>query len=111
MMDFKNLKYPKSTPIKASKLRETLFASLDSVYSTNATLVVEKSGIPIAYIVSPETYKQMDLKDKKASEDAEFKKILDDTRGMFADDPIFEKDLKERRKIELIAAKRRKNAW
>jgi len=111
MLKQDNYKYPKIKTLSASKLRENLFTSLDSVYSTNETLVIEKSGIPIAYIISPEDYKSLEIPDIHAAEELEFFKLLEETQGLWSDIPDFDKNLKERESIEQKAAKRRTKKW
>ena len=101
--DYKNAK-----PISATKLRDSLFTSLDNVYFKRETLVVEKSGIPIAYIISPKDYESKYSVNKS---DEDFFAALEATKGIWTGDKDFEKDARRKRKIELTAAKRRKKTW
>src|SRR3989344_936069 len=104
----KQTTYKKEKPISATKLRDSLFTSLDDVYFKRETLVVEKSGIPIAYIVSPKDYEATYVEDKF---DEEFFEAVKATKGIWANDTDFEKDMKKRKRIELAAAKKRRKEW
>jgi len=104
----KEINYEKPKKISATKLRDSLFTSLDDVYLKNETLVVEKSGIPIAYIVSPKKFE--DLEDPEARK-ASFLAVLEKTRGIWKDDADYEMRERKRRKLELSRARERRKVW
>lgn len=75
---------PTTQTMKASDAREHFASVLKSVFRRETRVVVEKSGIPVAAIVSAEDLERLDRLDR---ERAERFKVIDEMRAAFAGVP------------------------
>ena len=75
---------PMTQTMKASDARQHFASVLNRVFRKEARVVVEKSGIPVAAIVSAEDLKRLDQLDR---ERAERFKVIDEMRAAFAGVP------------------------
>lgn len=93
---------PMTQTMKASEARQNLSQVLNSVYRGEKRVIVEKSGIPVAGIVSAADLARLNELDKKR--EAAFA-ALDATREAFRDMP---REELEREVTKAITASRRK---
>jgi prevent-host-death family protein len=92
----------KARAIKLSEARSTFRALVNDVYRTHDRVIVEKSGIPVAAIVSVADLERLDRFERERDERF---KIIDEIRARFADvDP----EELEREAVNAIAAVRAK---
>jgi prevent-host-death family protein len=70
--------------IKASTARQEWSKILNKVFREEARIVVEKSGIPVAAIISAEDLKRLDQLEKERSDRF---RILDEVKAAFRDIP------------------------
>jgi prevent-host-death family protein len=70
--------------INASTARQEFSKILNKVFREDTRIVVEKSGIPVAVIISAEDLKRLDQLDKERSERF---RILDEVKAIFKDIP------------------------
>ena len=75
---------PMTQTMKASDARQHFASVLNRVFRKEARVVVEKSGIPVAAIVSAEDLKRLDQLDQ---ERAERFTVIDEMRAAFAGVP------------------------
>jgi len=94
---------PMTQIMKASEARQNLSQVLDSVYRGEKRVIVEKSGIPVAGIVSAADLERLNKLDERREEAFA---ALDATREAFKDVP--DEEL-EREVEKSIAAARRKS--
>lgn len=94
---------PVTKTVKASEARQQWSGLLNEVFKGETRVVVEKSGIPVAAIISVDDLQELVRKEK---ERAERFKALDATREAFKDVP--DEEL-EREITKAIASVRRKN--
>ena len=71
---------PMTQTMKASDARQHFSSVLNRVFRKETRVVVEKSGIPVAAIVSTEDLKRLDRLDR---ERAERFKVIDEMRDVF----------------------------
>jgi len=76
--------YPKTQTMKISEVRGQLNNLVNQVYRKETRIVVEKSGIPVAGLVSVEDLRRLDQLDRER--DARFA-VIDEIREAFADVP------------------------
>lgn len=89
--------------INASQARQQFSQLLNQVFRRQARVIVEKSGIPVAAIVSAQDLEQLSRLEQQR---AERFKALDATRGAFK---VIPDEELEREVAKAIAAVRRKN--
>src|SRR5215216_6753872 len=70
--------------VKATEARDRLSQLLNSVYRGEGRVVIERSGIPVAAIVSPEDLVALDRMDQQR---AELAGVLSEMREAFKDVP------------------------
>jgi|SRR5215218_3832221 len=75
---------PTNKVIKATEARDRLPQLLNSVYRGEGRVVIERSGIPVAAIVSPEDLVALDRMDQQR---AELAGVLSEMREAFKDVP------------------------
>jgi len=75
---------PTTQTMKISDVRSRLNTLVNEVYRKETRVVVEKSGIPVAGLVSAEDLKRLDQLDRQR--DARFA-VIDEVREAFADVP------------------------
>jgi len=75
---------PVTQTMKISDVRGQLNNLVNRVYRRETRVVVEKSGIPVAGIVSAEDLQRLDLLDRER--EADFA-VVDELRGAFRDVP------------------------
>jgi prevent-host-death family protein len=75
---------PANKVIKATEARDRLPQLLNSVYRGESRVVIERSGIPVAAIVSPQDLAALDRMDQQR---AELAGVLSEMREAFKDVP------------------------
>jgi prevent-host-death family protein len=73
--------------INASTARQEWSKILNKVFREETRIVVEKSGIPVAAIISTEDLKRLDRLEKERSDRF---RVLDEIKAAFRDIPEFE---------------------
>jgi prevent-host-death family protein len=95
---------PRTKTIKASDARQQFSQLLNEVFRRESRIIVEKSGIPVAAIVSAEDVQQLAcLEDERRRDFA----ILDEMRAAFKDIPPEEIEREVARAIRAV----REDAW
>jgi prevent-host-death family protein len=95
---------PTTETVKASDARQQLPTILNRVFRREARVLVEKSGIPVAAIVSAHDLQRLEQLDKKQDEDFAF---IEEIRSRFEGIPAEEI---ERETDRALAAVRARNA-
>ncbi len=95
---------PTTRTMKISDVKQQLNRLVNQVYRQETRIVVEKSGIPVAGIVSAADLRRLDRLDQ---ERAERFKILDEFGAAFADVPADELEREVERAITEVRAERR----
>lgn len=100
-------KTQKQIKVTVTQFRNNLFNYLDSVFLNKQSMVVEKGGMPIAF-VSP----VVSSFDEDANKErlGKLREALNATRSLWAEDDWL-KTQKRREKIESRLSKERKNQW
>lgn len=93
---------PVTKTLKASEARQHFSQLLNQVYRRQTRVIVEKSGIPVAAIVSAEDLNQLKQADEEREKDFA---IVDEIRQAFKDVPD---DELEREVTKTIASVRKK---
>lgn len=96
-------KQPAIQTIKVSDVRQNLGELLNSVFRREARVLVEKSGIPVAGIVSAEDLNRLDRLDR---ERAERFQVIDEMRAAFQDVPLAEIEREAARSLAEVRAER-----
>ena len=91
--------------MKASDVRQHWSKLLNQVFRKEVRVLVEKSGIPVAAIVSAEDFKRLKQLEQQREEDF---KALDATREAFKDVPPEEIEREVTRAIRAIRAENRR---
>ncbi len=98
-------KEPMTKIMKASEARNQFSDVINQVFRKEARVVVEKSGIPVAAIISAEDLRRFEESEKRR---AEAFKALDATRAAFKDVPDEELEQEVARAVAGARAKLRK---
>src|SRR4051812_26201747 len=91
--------------IKISQARDQLNTIVNQVFRKETRVLVEKSGIPVAAIVSTDDLKELQRMEEKRKE--EFK-LLEDMRKAFADVPEERLEKETAKAVERARAEARK---
>lgn len=94
---------PTTQTMKISDVKQQLNRLVNQVYRRETRIVVEKSGIPVAGIVSAADLRRLDRLDQ---ERAERFKILDEFGAAFADVPAEELEREVERAVTEVRAER-----
>jgi prevent-host-death family protein len=78
---------PMTQIMNATEARQQFASVLNRVFRKETRVVVEKSGIPVAAIVSAEDLKRLDRLDQVERERAERFAVIDEVRSAFAGVP------------------------
>jgi prevent-host-death family protein len=98
---------PITETMKISDVRSNLNTLVNEVYRHEKWVIVEKSGIPVAAVVSTEDLRQLGQLRKKREE---MFKTVDRMRAAFADVPPEEIDRMAEQTIAEVRAERRASA-
>jgi prevent-host-death family protein len=96
---------PMTKTMKASEARQQFSQLLNEVFRGEARVIVEKSGIPVAAIVSAEDFKQISRIEEERRRDFA---ILDIMREAFKDVPADEIEREVSRALREIREENRK---
>ena len=97
-------KQPTTQTMKISQVKQQLNRLVNQVYRRETRVMVEKSGIPVAGIVSAEDLRRLERLDR---ERAERFKILEEFGEAFKDVPVEELERETARAIAEVRAERR----
>jgi prevent-host-death family protein len=95
---------PTSRIVKATEARDRLPQLLNSVYRGEGRVVIERSGIPVAAIVSPRDLAALKRMDKQR---AELAGVLADMRDAFKDVPQEEIEAETSKAVAEVRAQMR----
>jgi prevent-host-death family protein len=95
---------PPTQTMKISEVKQQLSGLVNRVYHRETRILVEKSGIPVAGIVSAQDLRRLDRLDR---ERAERFRILDEIGEAFKDVPAEELEREVARAIAEVRAERR----
>ena len=95
---------PETRTMSISTVRGQLNNLVNTVYRGETRVLVEKSGIPVAGLVSADDLRRLDLLDRERS--ARFE-VVDEVRAAFADVPDDEIEAEADRAIAQVRAERR----
>jgi prevent-host-death family protein len=95
---------PMTKTIKASEARQQFSQLLNEVFRRESRVLVEKSGIPVAAIISAEDFKRLA---RLEQERAEQFKILDEIGAAFQDVPAEEIEREVKRAITQVRQQNR----
>lgn len=90
--------------MKISDVKQQLNRLVNEIYQQGARIVVEKSGIPVAGIVSVTDLRRLERLDQ---ERADFFKVLDEFGAAFADVPLEELEREVERALSEVRAEQR----
>lgn len=90
--------------IKVTDVRQHLGELLNQVFRRETRVLVEKSGIPVAAIVSPDDLRRLDQLDQ---ERAERFQVIDELRAAFKDVPPEELEREAARAVAEVRTERR----
>ena len=96
---------PMTQTMKASEARQQFSQVLNKVFRGETRVVVEKSGIPVAAIISAE---DLELLNQMESQRAEHFKVLDEIREVFKDVPDEELEREVSKALTAAREKHRK---
>jgi prevent-host-death family protein len=96
------LRQPATETVKASEARQQLPSILNQVYRREVRVIVEKSGIPVAAIISANDLYWLEKFEKQR--EADFA-IVDEMREAFKDVPLEEIERETDRALAEIRAK------
>ena len=95
---------PTTQTMKISEVKQQLNRVVNQVYRRETRVMVEKSGIPVAGIVSAEDLRRLDRLDR---ERAERFKVLEEFGEAFKDVPVEELEREVARALAEVRAERR----
>lgn len=95
---------PTTDRLRISDVRGSLNALVNDVYHRERRILVEKSGIPVAGIVSPQDIATLERLD---AERADRFRVLDEIREIFKDVPPEELEAEALKAVEAIRTERR----
>jgi prevent-host-death family protein len=95
---------PTTQTMKISEVKQQLNRLVNQVYRRETRIMVEKSGIPVAGIVSAEDLRRLDRLDR---ERAERFKVLEEFGEAFKDVPVDELEREVARALAEVRAERR----
>lgn len=95
---------PETETINASEARQNFSSLLNRVYRDKTRVTVERSGIPIAVIVSPEDLERLD---RYEAQRAERFKALDEFAAAFADVSVEELERETAKALAEVRAEMR----
>jgi prevent-host-death family protein len=95
---------PTTQTMKISEVKQQLNRLVNQVYRRETRVMVEKSGIPVAGIVSAEDLRRLDRLDR---ERAERFKVLEEFGEAFKDVPVDELEREAARALAEVRAERR----
>jgi prevent-host-death family protein len=95
---------PTTQTMKISEVKQQLNRLVNQVYRRETRVMVEKSGIPVAGIVSAEDLRRLDQLDR---ERAERFKVLEEFGEAFKDVPVEELEREVARALAEVRAERR----
>ena len=96
---------PITKTMKASEARQQFSQLLNEVFRREARVLVEKSGIPVAAIISAEDFKRLARMEEERRRDFT---ILDEMREAFKDVPADEIEREVSRAISQVREENRK---
>lgn len=96
--------HPVSRTMKASDVRQQWSQVLHAVYRKEARVLVEKSGIPVAAIVSVEDLERLNRLDEEHERDVA---VLDEIGEAFKDVPVEELERQVAKALAEVRAERR----
>jgi prevent-host-death family protein len=91
--------------MKASEAREQFSQLLNQVFRGNTRVLVEKSGIPVAGIISAQDLERFNQLERQREERF---KVLDETRAAFKDVPDEELEQEVAKALNAVRKERRK---
>jgi prevent-host-death family protein len=94
---------PMTQVMKATQARQEWSTLLNKVYRGTTRVIVEKSGIPVAAIISPQ---DLALLERVRAERQERFQVLERTGAAFKDVPVGEQEQAVGRALERVRAKR-----
>lgn len=97
---------PITRTLKVSVVRENLSALLHLAFRRETRVLVMKSGIPVAGIVSAEDLHRLDQLDRLEQERAERFQVIDEMRAAFKDVPAEEIEQEATRSLATVRAER-----
>jgi prevent-host-death family protein len=95
---------PTNKVVKATEARDELPQILDSVYRGESRVIIERSGIPVAAIVSPRDLAALDRMDQQR---AELSGVLAEMREAFKDVPQEEIEAETNKAVAEVRAQMR----
>ena len=95
---------PTTETMKISEVKQQLNRLVNRVYRHETRVMVEKSGTPVAGIVSAEDLRRLDRRDR---ERAERFKVLEEFGEAFKDVPVEELERETARALAEVRAERR----
>jgi prevent-host-death family protein len=95
---------PTTQTMKISDVKQQLNRLVNQIYRREARIIVEKSGIPVAALVSADDLRRLDRLDQ---ERAERFKVLDEIGAAFKDVPPDELEREVSRALAEVRAERR----
>ena len=96
---------PMTQVINATQARQEWSTLLNKVYRGTTRVIVEKSGIPVAAIISPQ---DLALLERLRAERQERFQVLERTGAAFKDVPVEEQEYAVGRALERVRATQRK---
>lgn len=96
---------PMRKTVKASEARQQLPQLLNTVYRGDARVIVERSGIPVAAIVSPDDLEELSRLDQRR---AEFAAVVTAMRESFAGVPEDEITTETRKAVAEVRTQMRR---
>jgi prevent-host-death family protein len=98
---------PATQTINATEARAQWSKLLNDVFRRNTRVIIEKSGIPVAAIISA---RDLELWQRYQEERERSFRVLDETRAAFADVPDDELEREVERALAEVRAERRREA-
>ncbi len=98
------MQHPPTETVTASEARQHFASLLNRVYRERTRVVVEKSGIPVAALVSTEDLKRLDQLDRDR---AQRFAVIDEMRAAFKDVPPEELEREAEKALEEVRAEMR----
>jgi prevent-host-death family protein len=99
-----NERIPDTEVVKASDARQRFSQLVNEVFRGEKRVLIEKSGIPVAAIISAEDLKRFELLEQQRRERF---RALEETAATFADVPPDELEREVERAVQEVRARRR----
>ncbi len=100
------LRQPAVKTIKASEARQQWSALINQVFRDKTRVVVEKSGIPVAAIISAEDLKSLEWLEQERQQDFS---VLEDIGKAFKDIPATELEQEVKKALASVRREKRKS--